>query len=117
MLLLSIDTLLLIYLPTPQMAILYAVIMGLFGGIMRTAGQVTWINFYGRKNQGAVCGAALSVMVVASGGGPLPLAWSEKMTGSFSSGLWIFLVLPVLSGLCVFGARKPIKPLTIPAGE
>lgn len=117
MLLLALDTLLLIYLPTPRMAILYAVIMGLFGGIIRTAGQVTWINYYGRKNQGAVCGAALSVMVVASGVGPLPLAWSEKLTGSFNLGLWIFLVLPVLSALCVFGARKPVKPVTVPAGE
>ena len=117
MLLLALDTLLLIYLPTPQMAILYAVIMGLFGGIMRTTGQVTWINYYGRKNQGAVCGAALSVMVVASGVGPFPLAWSEKQTGSFNLGLWIFLVLPVLSALCVFGARKPVKPVTVPAGE
>ena len=117
MLLLALDTLLLIYLPTPQMAILYAIIMGLFGGIIRTAGQVTWINYYGRKNQGAVCGAALSVMVVASGVGPLPLASSEKLTGSFNLGLWIFLVLPILSGLCVFGARKPVKPLTTPAGE
>ena len=117
MLLLALDTLLLIYLPTPMMAILYAVIMGFFGGIIRTAGQVTWINYYGRKNQGAVCGAALSVMVVASGVGPLPLAWSEQLTGSFNLGLWIFLVLPVLSGLCVFGARKPVKPLTAPVGE
>ncbi|MFP6621734.1 MAG: MFS transporter, partial [Pirellulaceae bacterium] len=109
MLLLAIDTLLLIYLPTPQTAILYAIIMGMFGGIMRTAGQVTWINFYGRKNQGAVCGAALAFMVVASGLGPLPLAWSEKQTGSYNLGLWIFLVLPIISGLCVWSARKPVK--------
>ena len=111
MLLLSIATLLLIYLPTPNMAIVYAIIMGLFGGIMPTTGQVTWINFYGRRNQGAVCGVALSVMVVASGVGPFPLAWSEKLTGSFSFGLWMFLILPVLSGICVLIAQKPIKPL------
>ena len=109
MLLLAIDTLLLIYLPTPQMAILYAIIMGLFGGIIRTAGQVTWINYYGRKNQGAVCGAALAVMVVASGVGPYPLAWSKKLTGSFNMGLGIFLVLPLISAICVWTARKPTK--------
>lgn len=109
MVLLALDTLLLIYLPTPQMAILYAVIMGLFGGIIRTAGQVTWINYYGRKNQGAVCGAALSVMVVASGIGPYPLAWSEQKTGSFTLGLSIFLILPIISAACVWTARKPTK--------
>ena len=112
MLLLAIDTLLLIYLPAPSMAILYAIIMGMFGGVMRTAGQVTWINFYGRKNQGAVCGAALAFMVVASGLGPLPLAWSEKQTGSYNLGLWIFLILPIIAGLCVWSARKPTKPTT-----
>jgi MFS family permease len=109
MLLLALDTLLLIYLPTPRMAILYSIIMGLSGGIIRTAGQVTWINYYGRKNQGAVCGAALSVMVVASGVGPYPLAWSEKQTGSFNLGLWIFLVLPIVSAICVWTAHKPTK--------
>ena len=109
MLLLALDTLLLIYLPTPRMAILYSIIMGLSGGIIRTAGQVTWINYYGRKNQGAVCGAALSVMVVASGVGPYPLAWSEKQTGSYNLGLSIFLILPVISAICVWTARKPIK--------
>jgi hypothetical protein len=51
-------------------------------------------------------------MVVASGLGPLPLAWSEKQTGSYNLGLWIFLLLPILSGLCVWSARKPVKPTT-----
>ena len=109
MLLLAIDTLLLIYLPTPYMAILYAVIMGFFGGIMRSTGQIIWVNFYGRKNQGAVCGAAFSVGVIASGLGPLTLAWAKQLSGSFHIGLWIFLAMPIFSAAYVFTAKKPVK--------
>ena len=79
---------------------------------MRTTGQVTWINFYGRKNQGAVCGTAFAFMVVASGIGPLPLAWSDELAGGYQAALWAFLSLPLISGLCVWNARKPVKHYT-----
>ena len=76
---------------------------------MRSTGQIIWVNFYGRKNQGAVCGAAFSVGVIASGLGPLTLAWAKQLSGSFHIGLWIFLAMPIFSAAYVFTAKKPVK--------
>ncbi|MCP4173568.1 MAG: MFS transporter, partial [Fuerstiella sp.] len=50
--------LLLLHFPGPSWVFLYATLMGLHGGIIRSAGSIVWINFFGRKYQGAIQGVA-----------------------------------------------------------
>ena len=82
-------------------------LLGLQGGIIRTAGTAVWINYYGRTNQGAIRGVAMSAAVVAAACGPLPLAMSWDRTGSYTVALAVFGVLPLLAGIGVVTARRP----------
>jgi MFS family permease len=100
---------LLLTMTNPWMAIPYAVMIGINGGILRSTGMVVWVNFYGRKNQGAIAGTAMSISAIASACGPLPLALASDHFGSHQPALVIFLVIAVLAACAVFTARPPQK--------
>ncbi|GAB4142746.1 MAG: MFS transporter [Planctomycetaceae bacterium] len=106
---LGLALLLLIFLPSPELAILYSGLLGVQGGFVRTTGTVVWINYYGRLHQGAVRGYAMSLMVIAAAFGPLPLALSDDYLGSYQPALIAFLMIPVCAGLFVLSARQPMK--------
>lgn len=107
MLFLSLAIGLMLWMPDPRWALAYAGLMGLQGGIIRTAGTAVWINYYGRTSQGAIRGVAMAAAVVAAACGPLPLALSWDWTGSYSVSLIVFGVLPLLAGTGVLTARSP----------
>ena len=97
---------LMLWMPSPGWALVYGSLLGLQGGIIRTAGTAVWINYYGRTNQGAIRGVAMAAAVVAAACGPLPLAVSWDRTGSYSAALAIFGILPLLAGIVVVTARR-----------
>lgn len=97
------------WLPSPGWVVVYGGLLGMQGGIIRTAGTAVWINYYGRTNQGAIRGVAMAAAVVAAAVGPLPLALSLDLTGSYATALGVFAVIPLLSGLCVLSARRPVN--------
>ncbi len=107
MLFLSVAIGLMLWMPDPLWALAYAGLMGLQGGIIRTAGTAVWINYYGRTSQGAIRGVAMAAAVVAAACGPLPLALSWDWTGSYSVSLIVFGALPLLAGFGVLTARSP----------
>jgi MFS family permease len=100
---------LLIVMPIPAMAILYSGLLGLHGGIIRSTGTVVWINYYGRLHQGAVRGAAFSIMIFASALGPVPLALAKDYFGGYNQVLMVFAVLPIITGCWVLTAKPPQK--------
>jgi MFS family permease len=93
-------------------AVIYASLLGMHGAIMRSAGTVVWVNFFGRLHQGAVRGAALSLAVAAAALGPLPLALSKDMFGGYGPALAMFLVLPIMSGWWVRSAKRPRRTVS-----
>lgn len=101
--------LLLLFLPSPKWVVLYAALLGLHGGIIRSAGSIVWINFFGRKHQGAIQGISMSIMVLAAALGPVPLATVHDSMGTYAPALWAFLLLPALSGFAVLSAHPPVK--------
>ena len=111
---LALAVLLLLTIQNPWLAILYSMLLGINGGILRSTGAVVWVNFFGRKHQGAIAGTAMSISAIASALGPLPLALSFDTYGSHQAALVCFLILPVLSAAIIFTARPPQKhtPLT-----
>ncbi len=117
MFLLSGAMLLLLTMTQPWMAIVVAILLGTQGGIIRTVGSVVWVNYYGRKNQGAISGAALSLAVIGSALGPLPLAMSSDYLNSTTPALVGFFVLPLLAGLVVLTARPPKRIIGDNAGK
>ena len=94
---------------TPPLAFVYAVLMGLHGSILRSAGTVVWVNFYGRRNQGAIRGLVLSAMVLAAAIGPMPLALARDYTGTYTPALVTFIIIPLVCGLLAFSARAPVR--------
>lgn len=76
MCMLAISTLLVLTLPATWLSIVYALLLGLHGSIMRSTANVVWINYYGRAHQGAIRGVAWGMMILGSALGPFPLAVS-----------------------------------------
>ena len=99
--------LLLIFLPSAGWITVYSALLGLHGGIIRSAGCIVWINFFGRKHQGAIQGMSMSIMVLAAALGPVPPALAHDLSGSYEPALWLFLVLPALAGIAVLSASPP----------
>jgi MFS family permease len=112
MLILSAATLLVLVLPRPELAFVYAVMLGLHGSIMRSTGTVVWLNYYGRAHQGAVRGVAFSVMILAAAIGPLPFALSVDRLGSYNVALLAFVAAPLLASAVVFTAKPPQSEAT-----
>ena len=107
MLFLAVGVILLLWLPSPGWVIAYVVALGLQGGIIRSTGTAVWINYYGRRCQGAIRGAAMAVLVVAAACGPLPLALSWDLLGSYDAALAVFAVMPFVAGVVVLTAKPP----------
>lgn len=111
MLFLALALALLAWMPSPAWAFLYAGLLGLHGGVIRSTGTVVWVNYYGRLYQGAVRGVSMSVMVIAAAFGPLPLALAADVLGDYRPALLAFLAIPLLAGLSVLTARVPQKTI------
>lgn len=101
--------LLLLFLPGPKWIFAYSAMLGLHGGIIRSAGSIVWINYFGRKHQGSIQGYSMSAMVLAAALGPLPLALCRDYLGNYNVGLYCFLILPICAGIAVLTATPPVK--------
>ena len=110
MCLLTTATLLVLNLPVAWLAIVYALLLGMHGSIMRSTANVVWINYYGRAHQGAIRGVAWAMMIFGSALGPFPLAISIDHLGTYDPALYGFLALPALAAIAVWTARPPGKP-------
>lgn len=103
-------TLLVLKLPVTWLAIVYALLLGMHGSIMRSTANVVWINYYGRAHQGAIRGVAWAMMILGSALGPFPLAISTDRLGTYNPALYGFLVLPALAAIAVWTAKPPGRP-------
>lgn len=117
MLCLASASLLVMTLPFQWMAIVYALLLGLHGSILRSTGNVVWINFYGRAHQGAVRGVAWSAMILASALGPLPLAVSIDYFDSYVPALCLFIGMPIAAAAAVSTARAPKREASLEPGS
>jgi len=107
MLLLTSASTTILMLPTPWVALLYAVMLGLHGSILRSTGMVVWMDYYGRQNQGTIRGIAMAVMIFAAAAGPLPLALSNDMFQTYNLGLYLFITVPLLAAALVWTVGPP----------
>ena len=107
MLLLALAGTILLVMPFPIIAIIYATLLGLHGSILRSTGMVVWMNYYGREHQGAIRGIAMAVMILAAAAGPLPLALSMDWFGTYDIALYGFIAIPVAAAAIVVTAEPP----------
>jgi MFS family permease len=88
---------------TIAMAMGWATIMGLAGGLVMVLFFSIWPRIYGRRHLGRVQGAAQAMTVFASATGPLLLAACVEATGSYAA---MFYVLA--AGVSVFGCASVV---------
>jgi MFS family permease len=71
------------------MAMMWAAMMGLGGGLVMVLFFSVWPRVYGRRELGRIQGAAQAMTVVASAVGPLLLAACVEMTGSYAAMFYV----------------------------
>lgn len=87
---------------------LYGLLLGSHGAILRTAGNVVWVNYYGRLHQGSIRGIVLQMQIVASALGPLPFALARDYLHSYSMANLALLILPIGAGIAAWTAHPPV---------
>lgn len=69
---------------------------GISGGLWGTLVNVTWPRYFGTHHLGAISGQNVSIMVVATSVGPLIFASSLERLGSYTPGLILSGIIPIL---------------------
>ena len=86
-------------------AVVYVVMMGISSGSYIIVHGTIWAYYYGRHGLGRVQGPAMTISVCASAVGPLPLAVFHNLTGTYTLGMMLMVILPVLSVAVLFFTR------------
>ena len=85
--------------------VIYVVMMGVSSGSYIIVHGTIWAYYYGRHGLGRVQGPAMTISVCASAVGPLPLAVFHNLTGTYTLGMMLLMILPVLSVAVLFFTR------------
>ena len=86
-------------------AVVYVVMMGISSGSYIIVHGTIWAYYYGRHGLGRVQGPAMTISVCASAVGPLPLAVFHNLTGTYTLGMMLMMILPVISVAVLFFTR------------
>ncbi|MBX2812024.1 MAG: MFS transporter [Myxococcales bacterium] len=82
--------------------------LGVAGGCFGAISSVALPRYCGRTHLGAISGVEMMCMVMTSALGPLWLAISLYFTGTYTTGLYGFCVLPLLSGLLAWSVKEAV---------
>ena len=91
---------------TLMMAIVWATLMGLGGGLVMVLFFSVWPQVYGRRHLGRIQGTAQAMTVLASAIGPLLLASWVELTGSYAT--MFYLLGAVVAGFAVAAVIVPV---------
>ena len=86
---------------------LFAVLMGLSGGIITVVFFAIWRRAFGSAHLGRIQGAAQMLTVLASALGPMMFAQSATLTGSYFPALWVLAPCVLLLGIAAFRVQLP----------
>ncbi len=95
------------HISTLAMAMGWAVMMGLGGGLVMVLFFSVWPRVYGRRQLGRIQGVAQAMTVLASAVGPLLLAACVEMTGSYAA---MFYILAGTVSVCASAAAAVRMP-------
>jgi MFS family permease len=98
----------------PQLWV-FAVLMGLSGGMITVIFFAIWRRAYGSAHLGRIQGAAQMLTVLASAIGPLLFAKSVELTGSYMPVLRALAIAVALLGIAALRVRLPLTPAPLEA--
>ena len=88
----------------------WAVAMGLGGGLVMVLFFSVWGRVFGRRHLGRIQGIAQALTVVASAIGPLLLAWCLALTGSYAGMFQILAAVIGIVGVAALVMSMPDAP-------
>lgn len=86
---------------------MFAVLIGVSGGMITVIFFAVWRRAFGVRHLGRIQGAAQMLTVVASAIGPLVFAQSARWTGSYFPALWLLAPCVLLLGVAAFRVPLP----------
>ncbi|MCA1668116.1 MAG: MFS transporter, partial [Thermomicrobia bacterium] len=101
-------TLLALVIATPLLALLYAAALGVASGMQSIISGVTWAHYYGRRGLGRIQGTATMVTITGAAIGPLPVAYLQQRTGTYTSGVLLMAALALAAAVIV--ALNRVQP-------
>ncbi len=100
---------------TQNHVVLYAMAMGIAGGVVTVVFFSVWGQAFGRKHLGRIQGCAQMMTVFASAVGPLLLAMTLRSTGSYDSIFYVLAAAVVVLGISCWYVSLPSRtPLLDP---
>jgi MFS family permease len=105
----------LLLLPVAAFAVAGYVVVGVSNGMYGVANGAAWARAYGTAGLGRIQGLAASTQIAAAAAGPLPLAASLSLTGSYLAGLVCTGILAVACTLAALKAADTRHPAGLTA--
>jgi MFS family permease len=104
------------FVETHAHVVLYAMAMGLAGGVVTVVFFSVWGQVFGRRQLGRIQGCAQMMTVFASAVGPLLLAMTLERTGSYDSMFYILAAAVTLLGIGCWYVTLPSRALELDSG-
>ena len=92
---------------TLTQVMLWALAMGLGGGLVMVLFFSVWPRVFGRRHLGRIQGAAQALTVVASAAGPLLLAWCIEWTGSYAAMFYVLAAVIAITAVAALLTPLP----------
>jgi MFS family permease len=115
--LLAAAMLMVLYSPSRQMLLAYAVAHGVFTGIDAVSTGVWWPNYFGRRHLGSIRGMGMTSMVIGSALGPLPFGFAFDTFGNYEIIILAMMVFPAAAFLAAITSPSPVKAIYSQAGN
>ena len=94
-----------------KLALIYGFLVGFFVGAYVPLHGLVWAVYFGRANVGAISGTARPLGIILISSGPLLLAGTHDLFGSYTPGLLITSAALVVCVYCMYRARPPAREL------
>lgn len=106
--LLSSSFILLLFVNSTILALIWGIHLGIAQGGSFTLQQVIFADYYGRDSLGAIRGIVWPIQMIFNSIGPLAAALAYDTTGDYRLIFFVFAILAIVSSAFLFLARPPV---------
>jgi MFS-type transporter involved in bile tolerance (Atg22 family) len=102
----------LLYVSTPEEAVLYGILRGLSLGCWAVAIDAAWPTYFGRRYLGGIRGMTFGAEIVGAAIGPIPFGVARDLTGSYDAVIVGVTALPIAAMIAMLITTAPGHPPT-----
>jgi MFS family permease len=102
----------LLFVSTPEGAMLYGILRGLSLGAWAVAIDAAWPTYFGRRYLGGIRGMTFGAEIVGAAIGPIPFGLVRDLTGSYDTVIVAVTMLPIMATISMLIAAPPGHPPT-----